>query len=292
MPFRIGVASGAWHAAPRLPTAGVKASHRVCDDPPVQVMDDSARRVTLRREVLLVLGVSLGASAVYSVVSLIAKLTAPAPLSAQTTAMNTSQAPGRPWLDLTYQLLGIFFAIVPALLALHLLGRDGGGDRSAWRRLGVDARRPWFDLGSGMLLAAVIGIPGLGLYVAARELGINTVVAAANLPDVWWALPVLILAAAGNGVLEEVVVVGYLLTRLQEMGWRAWHAVLASSLLRGTYHAYQGFGAFIGNAVMGAVFALFFLRTKRVLPLVVAHTVLDVAAFLGYTLLRDRVSFL
>jgi membrane protease YdiL (CAAX protease family) len=243
----------------------------------------------LRREVLLVLGVSLGASAVYSIVSLLAKLTAPAPLASQTTALNPSQAPGRPWLDLTYQLLGIFFAVVPALLAIHLLNRTGDDAR---RVLGVDRQRPWFDLGTGVGLAAVIGIPGLGLYVLARELGINTTVAAANLPDLWWSVPVLILAAAGNAVLEEVVVVGYLLTRLPELGVRPWAAVLASSVLRGSYHLYQGFGAFVGNAIMGVVFALFYLRTRRVLPLVIAHLILDVVAYLGYTYLRDRVGFL
>ncbi|HEX6870990.1 MAG TPA: hypothetical protein VF163_07830, partial [Micromonosporaceae bacterium] len=83
-----------------------------------------ARTRVLRHEILLVLGVSLGASAVYSVVSLIAKLTAPVPLAQQTTALNPSHAPGRPWLDLTYQLLGVFFSIVPVLLAVHLLNRD------------------------------------------------------------------------------------------------------------------------------------------------------------------------
>ena len=120
----------------------------------------------------------------------------------------------------------------------------------------------------------------------------NTTVAAANLPGVWWAVPVLILAAAGNAVLEEVVVVGYLLTRLRGLGLRTWHAVAASALLRGSYHLYQGIGGFVGNAVMGVVFALFFLRTKRLWPLIVAHTVLDVVAYVGYTLLRDRVGWL
>jgi hypothetical protein len=33
------------------------------------------------------------------------------------------------------------------------------------------------------------------------------------------------------------------------------------------------------------VFALFFLRKGRVMPLIVAHTLLDVTAFVGYTLL-------
>src|SRR5690349_23487085 len=83
----------------------------------------AGRRVR-RNEVLPVLGVSLGASAVYAAVSLIAKLTASKPLSQQTATLNPSQAPGRPYLDLTYQLLGIFFAVVPAVLALHLLSRD------------------------------------------------------------------------------------------------------------------------------------------------------------------------
>ena len=242
----------------------------------------------LANEVLLVLGVSLGMSAAYSVVSLIAKLTAEKPLAQQTTALNTSQAPGRPWLDLTLQLMGIFFSVVPALLAVHLLNRTG----SARSELGLDGSHWWLDSGFGVGLAALIGIPGLGLYVAAVHLGINTTVAAANLPPYWWAVPVLVLAAFGNGLLEEVVVVGYLLTRLRELGWRTWHAVAASAVLRGSYHLYQGFGAFVGNALMGVVFGLFFVRFKRVLPLVIAHTLLDVAAYLGYTYLRDRVGFL
>lgn len=245
------------------------------------------RPAVLSREVLLVLGVSLGASAAYSIVSFIAKLTAATPLSQQTTTLNPSQAPGRPWLDLTLQLLGIITAVVPALLAIHLLHREDPPIE-----LGIDRKRPAFDLGTGLGLAAVIGIPGLGLYLAARELELNTTIAAANLPPYWWAIPVLILAALANGVLEEVVVVGYLVTRLREIGWRTWHIIAASAVLRGSYHLYQGVGGFVGNAIMGVIFALFFLRTKRVLPLIIAHTILDVVAYLGYTLLRDRLPFL
>jgi membrane protease YdiL (CAAX protease family) len=36
---------------------------------------------------------------------------------------------------------------------------------------------------------------------------------------------------------------------------------------------------------MGVVLGLFFLRTRRVLPLIIAHTLLDVVAFVGYALL-------
>jgi membrane protease YdiL (CAAX protease family) len=69
--------------------------------------------------------------------------------------------------------------------------------------------------------------------------------------------------------------------------------VLASSVLRGSYHLYQGFGAFVGNAVMGVVFALFFIRTRRVWPLIVAHSLLDIVAFVGYSLVpKSWVSWL
>lgn len=235
---------------------------------------------------LLILGVSLGASAVYSVVSLAAKLTAGRSLNEQTATLNPSQAPGRPWLDLTYQVLGICFAVVPVLLAVHLLGRDHDGVGGL---LGIDRRRPLSDTGWGAALAAAIGLSGLAFYLVAVEIGINATVVPAALPHVWWAVPVLVLSAAQNAVLEEVIVVGYLMTRLREAGWRWAAVVAASAALRGSYHLYQGFGAFLGNAVMGVVFALFFLRTRRVMPLIIAHTLLDIVAFVGYTYAGDAL---
>jgi hypothetical protein len=40
---------------------------------------------------------------------------------------------------------------------------------------------------------------------------------------------------------------------------------------------------------MGVVFALAYLRWRRVMPLVVAHTLLDVVSFVGYALLPAGV---
>lgn len=245
-------------------------------------------RRTLGAEVLLVLAVSLGASGVYALVNLVGKLTATKALADQSATLNASDAPGRPWLDLTYQLLGIAFALAPVLLALHLLARTNAVSAT----IGVDTRRPGFDLTAGAGLALVIGVPGLGLYLAAHALGLAANVVPSALPQVWWAIPVLILSAAQNAVLEEVVVVGYLITRLRQLGWRLPAALAASALLRGSYHLYQGFGGFVGNAVMGVLFGLFFLRTRRVAPLVVAHALLDIVAFVGYDLLHDHLRWL
>lgn len=239
----------------------------------------------LAAEVWIVLGLSLGQSAVYSVISLAAKLTAGTPLADQQAVLNRSQSP-RPYLDLTYQLAGIFFTLVPVLLALWLLSEPG---RSAVRRIGFDAARPLADLATGAGLAALIGLPGLALYFAGRRLGITADVVPAALEDHWWAVPVLIVSALKNAIVEEVIAVGYLLERLREFGWPGWLATSASAVLRGSYHLYQGFGPFVGNAIMGVVFAEYYRRRGRVMPLVVAHTLLDIVAFVGYTVLGDAL---
>ncbi len=239
------------------------------------------------REVLLVLGVSLGQSAVYSLLSIAEKLTRAVPLNQQTTQINTSVTPDRPWLDLSYQLAGIVFPLVPALLALYLLRLSG--DRE---RIGFDLSRPWRDVGWGFVIAAGIGIPGIGLYLAARAAGLNTIVQPANLAENWWTVPVLIGLAIMNGVLEEVIIVGFWFTRMRQVGWGVPAVLIVSALIRGSYHLYQGFGGFVGNVAMGLIFGWIYLRTKRVGPLVAAHAVLDIAAFVGYALLAPYLTWL
>ncbi|MCA0436828.1 MAG: CPBP family intramembrane metalloprotease [Actinobacteria bacterium] len=254
----------------------------------VPVPASALPRRTLLIETVLVLGVSLGASAVWAVLSIIRRLTDQTPLSAQTATMNSSVTPDRPWLDLAYQLAGITLALVPVALALHLLGRDGVRPAA----LGLARRLIPGDLARGVALAALVGIPGLAFYLAARAMGMNTTVAAANLAPVWWAIPVLVLAAVQNAVLEEVVMIGYLLTRWRQAGVATGVAVVGSAVLRGTYHLYQGFGGFLGNIAMGLLFGWLSTRRPRVGALVVAHTLLDVVAFVGYAALRGHVSWL
>ena len=245
-------------------------------------------------EIAVVLGVSLGQSAVYSILAIIDRLTRVQPLSQQTSSLNSSVTPDRPWLDLSYQLVNVIFPLVPVLLALYLLTRlDPPVARVTGPRwIGFDLRRPAPDLLAGALTALGVGLPGLGLYLGARALGLDTAVHASGLGSHWWTVPVLIMAAAQNGVLEEVIMLGFLYTRLRQQGLR-WSVIMVSSaLIRGCYHLYQGFGGFVGNAIMGMIFGALFLRLRRVMPLVVAHTLLDVVAFVGYALIAPHVSWL
>jgi len=189
--------------------------------------------------------------------------------------------------------LGLNLASIGQLLAwgglgLYLLWR--GGINPA--RIGLGRLRWRPDVLGGLGLAALIGIPGLLLYLAGRVLGINAEVEPSALHDTWWRIPVLIIAAFANGFAEEVVVVGYLITRLRQLGLSESKAVLASSMLRGLYHLYQGFAAGLGNMAMGLVFGYVWTRTGRLWPLVIAHGVIDTVAFVGYVLLAGHLGWL
>ncbi len=141
-------------------------------------------------------------------------------------------------------------------------------------------------------MAAVVGGVGLVAYLVAHAVGVNLTVVAQNLPAQWWRSPVLVAAAVENALLEEVVVVGFLIRRLTQLGWGPTATIATSAVVRGSYHLYQGLGGLLGNMAMGALFGWLFHRWGRVMPLVVAHALIDVVAFIGYAALAGHVSWL
>lgn len=247
------------------------------NSPHFDPVDASARR-RIRVEIALVLGLSLGASAVYSIVSLADSLTRAKPLSRQVQSLNTALS-NREIFDFVYQFLALFFDLVPVALVCFLLWRSA---RPHLGRLGLGFDRPGRDAVVGLGLALLIGIPGIFLYLSGKAIGINVTVSPSPIDTYWWTIPILVLSALRAGLQEELIVIGYLFARLRDLGWRTWPIILSTALLRGTYHLYQGFGAFLGNVAMGLLFGWLYARFGRVLPLVIAHVVIDIAIFVGY----------
>jgi len=235
-------------------------------------------RGRLWAEISIVLALSLGASAVYSVVSITERLTRDVPLSEQTATINRSLSV-RPNFDLVYQLLGITFDLAPVALVIFLLWKT---TRPRLGRLGIDFTRPGRDTLNGVALALIIGVPGIGLYLVGRSFGFTVPVNASGLTEYWWVVPVLLFSALRAGLTEEIIVIGYLYARLGDLGWGRWHIIISTAILRGSYHLYQGVGAFVGNIAMGVLFGWLYTRHGRVLPLVIAHTLIDAVVFVGY----------
>ena len=236
----------------------------------------SRRRIGV--EIGIVLGLSLGASAVYSIVAIINRLTREEALSQQTATLNASLS-DRQIFDLVYQLLAVFFDLMPVALVCYLLYN---ATRPHLARLGLSFERPARDLGWGVVLALAVGIPGLAFYFFGRAIGISVSVVPTALDAYWWTVPVLLLSAVRAAITEEVIVVGYLFERLGRLGWGRWRIIVSSAVLRGSYHLYQGFGAFVANLAMGVLFGWLYTKYGRLLPLVVTHFLLNAAVFVGY----------
>ena len=240
----------------------------------------------IRSEIVVVLLLSYGMSALYSLVGIANRLSQPTPLSQQTATLNRPLAT-QELFDLLYQLLGVASGLAPVALVLWLVWRDST-PRLGAIGLGWTGGFTWPKLGreiaSGFGLAALIGIPGIGVYLAARALDLGVTVVPTALDAHWWTIPVLVLWALRAGLGEEIIVVGYLFDRLKAIGWTPWVIVGVAALLRGTYHLYQGFGGFAGNIAMGLIFGAVYLRTRRLAPLIVAHVLIDITAFVGYPL--------
>ncbi len=265
------------------------AVHR---DDDIRLTDRRDSPRSIGTELTIVFLITLGMSGLTSLVSLIESSIKAAQASIPLSRLAVSVTAPKSTvgvIDLVKQLLSVTQGLAWGGIGLYLLWRAGISVRE---RLGLDLRAPRSDLGRGLLLASVIGIPGLGLYLLANHLGLNLTVRASSLTDAWWRLPVTILLAVQNGFLEEVLVVGYLITRLQQLRWPTWGLLAASAVLRGSYHLYQGFGGFVGNAIMGLVFGWFFLRYRRLWPLVLAHSLIDTVVFVAYPLLQGHVSWL
>ena len=243
-------------------------------------------------ETLIVLGITLGKSGWYSILNIINRLTLDTPLSEQTTTMNGSTTPDRPWLDLAYELSDNLFPFLWPALALYLLWRVRPQPDAPFRSIGLDGRRFGRDLWQGILLACCIIGPALGWYLLARHLGIATNLVMGGLADVWWAVPMYILAAFMNGFLEEVIMIGYLFSRWTRLGWNRWAIIGVSALIRGSYHLYQGFGGFASNLFFGVLLGLLYQRQRRLWVLVIGHTMIDVIAFVGYALVAPHVDWL
>ncbi|WP_156758430.1 CPBP family intramembrane glutamic endopeptidase [Actinokineospora pegani] len=252
-----------------------------------QFVDDPAERRLIRVELLVVFAVTLGLSGLASLLSLLDSLLLPAGLSEQTVAINVPQAQSAV-VDFLKQLTGVIRLTAWGALGVYLLYRAG----YRLSAVGLDLAQKGKDALRGLGLAALIGVPGLGFYLVAHAAGINLAVAPSTLGETWWRPVVLVLLAAGNAWAEEVLVVGYVLTKLRQLGFRENTSLVFAAVLRGSYHLYQGFGGFIGNVVMGLVYGRYWQKTNRLWPLVIAHTVIDVVAFVGYSLLSGVVSWL
>jgi len=125
----------------------------------------------------------------------------------------------------------------------------------------------------------------LGWAFLAQVLGgiVNVLLQSGHLPDQEVNAPELVSAMFDSvhaGVIEELVVLGFVVVTLRQAGRPLWEITLVALVLRGSYHIYYGPGVF-GILLWAALFFWLYLRTLSLLPLMVAHVAWDAVAFLS-----------
>jgi len=81
-----------------------------------------------------------------------------------------------------------------------------------------------------------------------------------------------------NPFFEELIVRGYLMSEILELGGGGVLAILTSIAVQMSYHLYQGLGNGIALTAGFAVYSIYFLKTRRIAPVVFAHFYADAYA--------------
>ena len=157
-------------------------------------------------------------------------------------------------------------------IALLLLARDGVTPR----RLGLTGR--WFRLDllpsvgllGGVWLANIA--TALVLFPLFNDRSVSNTSANTHVPAYF--IIYALFVSAVTAINEEVVVNGYVMTRLAQRGWQPWPSLALSLALRTSYHAYYG-AAIIATVPFGYLVTRSFQRQGRLTRPILTHFMFD-----------------
>lgn len=152
-----------------------------------------------------------------------------------------------------------------------------------WDLAGLSAYPSWRDCAQGLLLGCGFLFAWAVLWAGLQPLlGLPPPAAdtQAFAPGLDW--PTLLALCIINPLYEELLVCAYVISALaQRLGLGL--AIAMSIAIRVAYHTYQGLEGILAMALMGVLFCLWFVRTRRLWPLVIAHGIGDLAGLVSST---------
>jgi uncharacterized membrane protein (UPF0136 family) len=178
-----------------------------------------------------------------------------------------------PWFWAGNEGAGTLTQLAGALLVWYLLARSG--ERLA--TLGLDSRKLRMDL--ALVLPVFIVVQYIPQTFGGHLIGWM------HLQGFYLISPVQshaaittyqITAGVVAGIVEEFVVLGFLVRRLEQIGLRPAWVVVIAVLVRVSYHLYYGWGA-VPIALWALASVLVYLRIRRLLPFILCHIAWDAA---------------
>jgi membrane protease YdiL (CAAX protease family) len=166
-------------------------------------------------------------------------------------------------------------AVVP--LALFLLARTGQDAQT----LGLDAPSlgraviPALGLGAAALAVEfVMTLVLVAIFANNKSLFVSVSLHGVPKYYVFWG----IIVSAVTAVTEEVLVNGYLITRLEQLGWTPRASLILSLVLRTSYHVYYGLG-FLLTIPLGFFVTRSFQKHHKLSRPIMAHFLYDAILF-------------
>lgn len=185
-----------------------------------------------------------------------------------------------------YQLqFGVLIAILWELCSLLLLWFILSGQNRSWRDIGWNPT--WSDIPYAFALILVTRICqmviNLWFQVFYRTISGHPLEPTTTRGLLEAGISVLTIALVViNPVFEELIVRAYAMSEMIALGRGPILAVLVSVVVQMSYHVYQGTLRGIALAVSFTLSSIFFLKTKRIVPVVLAHLWVDVYALIRF----------
>ncbi len=165
---------------------------------------------------------------------------------------------------------------LPILYIVYICGSDWksiGLVRFSWRRDILIALGLWIF--SNFAYVFVV------LFMRASSIPEIDAAEVISRPNGSFALPLLFLASCCNGFAEELVIRGYLFSKIESYLSSTGAAILISTCLFASYHYYQGVASMFGIAAMGVIYGIVFSEIRSLWPLAIAHTIADFVGWLS-----------
>jgi membrane protease YdiL (CAAX protease family) len=177
------------------------------------------------------------------------------------------------WLPVLFGSVVEFIQLGAAFLVWYLLARSGEGLESinlGGRRLRMDLAYllpvfvivQWLPQLIGSHILNATGLQGYFLIPSPQFLSLSALTTEQ------------IVASVVAGILEEIVILGYLVRRLEQRGFNGIAVVAIDVAVRVSYHLYYGWNV-IPIACWALVSVLVYLRVRRLLPFILCHIAWD-----------------
>ncbi len=176
--------------------------------------------------------------------------------------------------------LYIIQSVLSITLLLYILHKN---NRSI-KDIGVKLKFQWKDLLIGICLIFIAGFTRASLALIINIVSPGFLTNVANPQNIGFlntnAIGFLIIIVILVPLEEELIVRGFTMTELFHLTDSKTFAVVLSVIIQFSYHLYQGFAPALMMIPVFVIFAIYFVRTGNLNPVIIAHILIDVGSVL------------